>query len=81
MLITIFVLSVVLVAFVCVVCYLLYLKKHNRSMDEDDCVIGKKNALLSQIQAMKKKERKNALRKKRELEKLDRKYSGKGNKN
>ena len=77
MLITIFVLSVVFIAFVCVLCYLLYLKKNNRSMDEDDCVIGKRNALLSQMQAMKKKQRKLALKKKRELERLDRKSSGK----
>lgn len=78
MLISIFVLSVVLIAFLCVVGYLLYLKKNNRSMDEEDCVLGKKKAILSEMRRMKKKERKQALKKKRELEQLDRRHSKKG---
>lgn len=79
MVVSIFVLSIVLIAFVAVFVYLLKLKKEHRSLDEDDCIAGKRKILLLQIKAMKKKERKEALKKKRELEKLDRKSSGKNN--
>lgn len=55
--------------------YLLYLKAHGRDLDEEDCHIGKRDSLKAYLAQQKKRERKLALKKKRELEKLDRQES------
>ncbi len=65
----------ILIAFIICVFYLIYLKVNHRSLDEDDCVLSKKKGMQIRLKEMKKKERKQALKKKRELEKLDRKQS------
>lgn len=77
MILSIFILACIFVLFFIVVGYLIYLKKNNRSLDEDDCSISRKDDLLRRIKWMKQKERKASLKKKRELEMLDRKASKK----
>lgn len=77
MIVVISILSIVFIAFIASIGYLIYLKAHNRSIDEDDCALSKRNGIKIRLQEMKKKERKQALKKKRELEKLDRQESKK----
>lgn len=62
-------------AFIAAVSYLLYLRLHGRDIDEDDCHLSKNKRVLSEYKAMKERDRKASLKKKRELEKLDREES------
>lgn len=68
---------IIIIAFIICVFYLIYLKVNHRSIDEDDCAISKKNGIQIRLKEIKKKERKQALKKKRELEKLDKRQSKK----
>lgn len=73
-------LVILLLAFLGSISYIIYLHAHHRSIDEDDCHIGKKDDLKAYIETEKKRERKASLKKKRELEKLDQQESKKNRK-
>lgn len=72
MVITIVIMTLLGIGFIAAVSYLIYLKANGRDIDEDDCHIRKRHDLKAFIATQKAKERKLALKKKRELEKLDR---------
>lgn len=67
-------------AFIGVVSYLLYLKVHGRNIDEEDCQFARNRRVLNSFRAQRQRERKASLKKKRELDRLDRLESKKRNK-
>lgn len=59
-------------AFAGAVGYLVYLKAHGRNIDEEDCRLARNRHVLNQFRAQRQRERKASLKKKHELERLDR---------